>query len=544
MMKNIFIPDQIKGYYIVGTRILGFDIGKNTVKATQLYCKAREVVIEKCYESPIQAGAPADYPEAAAAAIRIILEQAPSYDRIISALPSSQAIFKELKLPFMGLETIKKVIGYEVEPLLPFSLQDAVIDCIITKEIPEEKSSEVLIAAVQNQYMAQHLSLFEAAGVEPERVTIDLFALYGLYRLIPAYAEQKGGIVLLEIEQQTTRMAYIYNGQLRFIRTLGKGLLDQARMVATLRSISEHDALEHIIRFGLETDANDAATAAIKQAFTAFFNDILFTLQSFALQAKPAQSITKIIIFGTCATIKGLPGLITDLSHVTSEIFSINGLIHNGFGISAKGAIPQANMVSLATALPHSPTAAFNLRQKEFALAQSKTFMQQLLAAAFLFFAIIGLLLGATIWQTIKLRREAYQSEQEIIETIKEHVKKIPDDATTAEDVIKEATTIVNQEERIWSAFSSTSRLRILEYLLELSSKINKAALGLEVEKLTITPDTIILKGRVRGFDELRTLQNNLNESKLFKAEPVHDPNFTTTGMIIHIKKSGKRGRS
>ena len=114
------------------------------------------------------------------------------------------------------------MIGYEVEPLLPFALNDAVIDCIVTKEIREEKSSEVLVAAVQNQYIAQHLALFEAAGVQPEKVTIDLFAFYGLYRLIPAYAQQKGGIVLMEIEPQSTRMAYIYDGQLRFIRTLAK----------------------------------------------------------------------------------------------------------------------------------------------------------------------------------------------------------------------------------------------------------------------------------------------------------------------------------
>ncbi len=98
---------------------------------------------------------------------------------------------------------------------MPFSLQDAVIDCIITKENSEEKSSEILVAAVQNQVIAQHLALFEAAGAQPEKVTIDMFALYGLYTKIPSYAQQKNGIVLLEIEPQTTRMAYIYNGQLQ-----------------------------------------------------------------------------------------------------------------------------------------------------------------------------------------------------------------------------------------------------------------------------------------------------------------------------------------
>ena len=210
---------------------------------------------------------------------------------------------------------------------MPFSLQDAVIDCIITKEIPEEKSSEVLVAAVQNQYMAQHLALFEAAGVQPEKVTIDLICI--LWAYIASFLHmrnKKAALYLLEIEPQSTRMAYIYDGQLRFIRTLPKGLLDQARMVAQKMNISEQEALKHIIRYGLETDHDALYLAAIKQAFTSFFNDVIFTLQSFVMQAKPPQSINKIIIFGTSATIKGLPEFITDLSHIKSEIFQINGL--------------------------------------------------------------------------------------------------------------------------------------------------------------------------------------------------------------------------
>lgn len=545
MIKNLFIPEHLRGYYLFPVRILGFDVGKASVKATLLICKGSEITVEKCYEQTIQAASPADYPEAATAAIKIILEQAGQCDHIISALSSSQAIFKELKLPFIGLETIKKVIGYEVEPLLPFSLNDAVIDCIVTKEIPEENSSEILVAAVQNQYIAQHLALFEAAGVQPDKVTIDLFALYGLYKLIPSYAQQQGGIVLLEIEPQSIRMAYIYNGQLRFIRTLPKGLVDQSRMVAQSLGISEQEALENIIRFGLESENPDASTSTIKQAFTTFFNDIIFTLQSFTMKAKPAQSINKIIIFGTSATIKGLPELLTDLSHIKCEIFQVNGLIHNGFGINAKTAIPQANMVSFATALPVSTTATFNLRQKDFALSARRTIARQLIAAATLLGLILGSLLLNAFWQSRKLKKEAYQSEQEIILALKEHIKNIPDDATDVDEVLGAAKTQINQEEKVWSAFSNTARQRFLEYLMELTSKIDKPNLGLDVEKLSITPEVIILKARVRGYEELRTLERNLNDSKLFKVESVPDPNFTTNGMIIRIvKKSGQRGRS
>ncbi len=542
MIRNLFLPDRVKGYYVFGTRTIGFDISKSAVRATQIYCKGREIIIEKCYEMPLQPTTLAtEYQERASAAIKIILEQA-QYDLIVSSLSSSQVIFKELKLPFIGLDTIKKVIGFEVEPLLPFSLNDAIIDCIVTKENTAENSSEVLVAAVQNQNLAQHLALFEAAGIQPEQVTVDLFALYGLYKMIPVYANQKGGVVLLEIEAQSTRMAYIYDGQLRLIRTIPRGLLDQARHVSSALRITEQEALEHIIRYGLDSAHDDGYVGAIKQAFSGFFNDVMFTLQSFVSQAKPVQSINKIIVFGTSATIKGLPELITDLSHIKCEVFHINGLIHNGFGISAKSAIPQANMVSLATALPTTSTATVNLRKREFAVSNAKQFMQQFIIGASLLGLIIGSLLAMVIWQTRKLKREANQSEQEIISTLKEKIKKIPDDATGLDDTFEAAKAEVSREEKMWSAFSASSHPHFLEFLLELTNKIDKSSLGFELERLTMTADTIIMKAQVRGYDELATLQRDLSESKLFSyVERVHDPKFTMT--IRLAKKPGQRGQ-
>lgn len=543
ILRNLFLPDNVRGYYIFPVRILGFEVSKTNVHATQIYCKGRDITVEKYYDAVIETANPNNYQEYASSAIKNILDQAPSYDSIICALPSSQAIFKELKLPFIGLETIRKVMSYEVEPLLPFTINDAVIDGIVTKEIPQERSSEILIAAVQNQYMAQHLALFEAAGAQPEKVTLDLFAMYGLYRLIPAYIQEPGGVVLLEIELESTRMAYIYDGQLRFIRTLPKGLLNQATSVAKSLGISEQDALDAITRYGLETDHDQKYVGALREAFNTLFSDVSFTLQSFTTQAKPSHSINKIILFGASSIIKGLPQLVTDLSHIPTEIFSLNSLAQTN--VHLKNNIPQPYLVSFAAALPLSTTTEFNLRQKEFAPTYSTLFMQQVLTGVLLFSIILGSLLGFTFWQVSKLKKEAYQSEQEAIDTIKEHIKQVPDDANTLDEALESAKNIVNQEERVWSAFSSAARSRFLEYLLELTSKTDKSKLGLDVERLTITPETIVLRAKVLGYDELIALEKSLNESKLFKAETVHDPNFATTGMIIRInKKSGPRGAS
>lgn len=529
MIAQIFVPEKVGSYFVLPKRIVGFDIGKTSVKATQVYLKGKESLIERFFEVPIAANSSAEeYQERCAHAIKTILAQAEKYDAIYTALSSAQVIFKELKLPFLGYEKIKLIISHEVEPLLPFSSSDAVIDFIVTKEVTQEKSSEVLVAAVQNQYIAQHLALFEMAGVQPELVTVDLVALYGLYKNIPAYAALSGGVVLLEIEPYITRMIYIYDGQLRLIRTLNKGLTEQARSVAQTLSITPEEAMEQIIRYGLEPDHNAQQINAIKNAFTEFFKDINFTLQSIVTQARPAQSINNIILFGTSALVKGLPQLITELTATKSEIFHVQSLLHDATKhIKTKHTVPQANIVSLATALPSPITREFNLRQKEFALPETRLLTTNLIVSCALALFILLALLANTFWQIRKLNNELAQSEQEVVTALKERFKKIPDDVTNVSDIITAAQNEIKKDEKLWFAFSGAARSQFLKYLLELTTKIDKEKLGLTVERIKISDGSITLKAQVKGYEELKALEKELKDSKLLKNfEPQNDPNF------------------
>lgn len=539
MIKQLFIPQSVGNYFICTTYILGFDIRKTSVRATLIRAKKRELIVQKNFDVAL-ASETLSYTEQVADALKVIMAQCPPIDIITSCLPSSQAIFKELRVPFIGRGTIKKIIGYEVEPLLPFPLQEAVVDCIVIREIPEEKSSEVLVAAVQNHFIASHLALFEAAGIQPEKVTLDFFALYGLYQCIPHYSDHQQTVALLEIEADGLRLAYIYQGKLRFIRSLSKGLLDLAHLLAQKAQITDQEALEHIIRFGLEDTTNTATASAFKHVFTLFFNEALFTLQSFTTQAKPATTIHSLILVGTCATIKGLPDLLTDITHMPTELFSVASLIHNGFGVSARVAIPQVNIISFATAFPRSTTAAFNLRQQEFALSQTGLFIKQLITACALLLFIFGTLGGTLFWHITQLKHTVYQAEQEALLSLKEHIKKLPKDTDTLEQAISSAKNIIAKEEKTWSAFSSTARTNFLEYLAELT-KLNKDELGLEIEKLTMTPDVIIMKAQVKGYEELTMLEKDLKESKFFSyVEPINEPKFS---MTLRVAKKLKRER-
>ena len=122
LIKNRFLPERIKEYYLFSKRVIGFDIGKHHISAAQVYIHGRRSTIEKVVKLPLPEGTPTDYQERVAHAIRYILNTFDSYDEICTTLSSSVVVYKELSLPFTNREQISMIIDYEVESFLPLLL--------------------------------------------------------------------------------------------------------------------------------------------------------------------------------------------------------------------------------------------------------------------------------------------------------------------------------------------------------------------------------------------------------------------------------------
>lgn len=536
MIRELFIPQEVKNYYIVPTRIIGFDIGKTQVTATQVLAKGRKVFVEKWYQEQLDTDLATDYDARVSAAIKKIIDSVDAkYQAIYSSISNTQAIFKELKFPFTETEMISRVVHHEIEPLLPFPIEDAVIDFVITKIVKEEKSAEVLIAAVQKQHIAHHLALFEAAGVNPERVTIDLFALYGLYHEL--YRNNQTDVIITEVGIQSTRMAYIQQGQLRSMRTLPKGIFDVARVASDELDISFSDALNYVMRYGLEKHATiDNYTQAIAKGFASLAQDMQFTINSFTSHNPTA--VDSVIFFGQTVHIKGMLDYFSHQFQLPSSIFTLENSAKTSIVLHKKNIIPQENIASLAVALPSTITGSFNLRKKEFGTESPWLISRQLLTSALLALAIIGSLVAYNFLTLRTLHNEAYSSQEEVIETLRERFPKIPDDINDLDDIIAEAQRAVNDEEKRFAVLT-TARTSYLKYLLELTDKIDKQALDLDLEKITISSDRILtLQGRVKDYEALKNLERDLKKSKLFKLiEEGKEPQFT---IVIRLLGNGQ----
>jgi len=522
MIRNVLIPEKIKNYYLFSKRIVGFDIDKTNVAATQIYLRGSSVIIERCVDEKLEIGNKLTHDQKVVNAIKNIIASLGRFDEIHTAVSSSQVIFKTLKLPFTSYNKIKMVINYEVEPLLPFSLDEAFIDFIITKEMPQENSSEVMVAAVQKSSVESHIALFKDAGVMPHKVVVDLFSLYSLYKKIPAYSNLTGGIALIDIGFSDTRIAYIYNGRLAFVRTLTKGVFSQARQLSTIASFSQSEAIEAIMRFGAKKEDDQEYNNSVQQALSSFWSDIRFTLQSFTSKLGEDAKINKIFILGQGSNVPGITNFVDDFLGVSCELFSTSSIIDNKL-VKVKNSlsIPRNNIISLGVALPSDLLDAFNLYVIGLQETNARLLNKQLIVAGILILSILLLLFIHSFMQKRSLANEVYESEKEAIAAIKKSKIKIPEEqeGTDLEDIADSALEEVGKKEGRFNAFSGKARASMLNYLRELHS-LDKEGLGLEVQeiKISLVKNQIILKASVKDYDALRVLRKELKKSDLFSA--------------------------
>lgn len=513
MIKNVLIPEKIGNHYLFAKRIVGFHIDNHTVNATQLYLKGSTFTIEQTFSETVSVDEELAYDESVSKTIQKILQTVGKYDAVYTAMSGAQVIFKTLKLPFTTYEKIKMVVSYEVEPLLPFSLDEAVLDFIVTKQNSDEGSSEVIVAAVQKSVIAEQISFFEQIGVHPQKVSVDLFELYNLYNHIPEYTQFNGNAVLLDIGASSTRLAFIQKDRLTAVRVLPHGVNKFASFVAKQFNVAQENALDMIFQHGVG-GSDEKISKALQEVLKEFWAKVQFSLSSFVGQQE--LRVDRYIFSGKGAKIAGLVQFFESTSSTSCQLFETKQLFASGqIKLKSTANLSVENLTSLGLVLPSETTEYFNLLPKHMSVERDVSLLTKQIVFAGLFFVLLlGALLTHSVLQSRKLKREIAASKEDVVEVLQERFD-VPRDKEDFDDVVDEAQRIVAKEESIWAPF--TEKSQFLKYLLELMNTLDTEDLGLEVDRLAIAPGIMTLKARVKDFPSVAKFENELRRSKLFK---------------------------
>jgi len=493
MIKEIFLPEKTNGRRLISRRIIGMTIRENSVSAAQIYATSSSTQVERIVEAPIPPGAPNRYNERASHVIKTLLQSVARYDQIRISIPSTIATFKELTLPFLDPDKIRMVIEYEVEAKLPFSINEAIIDFVITKKNTEEKTSQVLVAAVRKQDLQNIFDMYTLADIDPDTITVDLFALYGFYLQIPEYKNLPHATSIIDIGATNTSVAFLVDGQMRLVRTISKGLQTIAQHVAEDTGTPLAQTVLDLSSFGLEKPDDVAYTQAIAKHISTFLNDIQFTLNSFSLKLNFYQEISKILFVGLGDTIKGFNEFASTMLQISCEPFSSKKLFKaKNFKNKSKQFIDSETKytLALATAISYPPHDHFNLRKKEFTKTSSPLMNKQIMMSVLLTIVIFLVIGVRGFFQINDLRATLKHKEKQAVVQLKKifppghkSLKK-----SRLKALFRDASREVRDRQEAWQPFFQEN-LQPLEILKDLTQTMDKRSFNIKVQKISIVLD-------------------------------------------------------
>ncbi len=485
MIQNIFLPDRIGTYYLFRKKIVGIHMTPHLIYATTLIAEGKSLTLTETHSQEIVQEKGNQQQKISEALIEL-MKKVGSYDSLVSTLTSSYVMFKELRFPFIVKEKIALALPYEIEPFLPFPLSDAFFDFSLIKINVEKNYSEVIVAAVQKKHLYDHLQLFSKANIHHEIVTVDMLNVYGLYsKIAHLYPLEENGAIAAW-DDATIHIAYLHNGIIKTVRSLIK-------------------------------DKDDRKT----------WQSLFFTLQSFSQEYGKIQ---KVLFMNTDHTTVAQA---QEQLSIPCELFDLQKAIP-ALGITEKKATThkELNLFSIATVYPSSFTADFSIATEQQQEKQDSLFKQQIVTCAGLTTILLCALSIHTFLQVHKLSSAVHSTRESIVKELKKNFPAIKSSNLT--QAMKTAKQAVSKEEEIWFSFSNQTRHSFLKHLYTLSTKIEPEILGLQLKKMIINKDTILIEGNVRNFEAVAHLEQELKDSHLF----VHVPYLEKTEFSIPLTLS------
>ncbi len=497
MIVSLFLPHRVGSYYLLARRIVGIEITKHALYATVTLLKGRSRVIEAVLYERIGQGTERSYDDQIIQALRSLKAKIGKYDEINCSVPSSNGIFKELTLPFVGAKKIKIVIPFEVESQLPFNLEDGVVDGIITGVNVDEQKTGVLVAAMKREVIARYAGYFQDAELPLDKLSLAIIELYSLYETLPSH-QSSATVALVEIGTSETTIGIIVQGRLKYVRTLQKEL--------RAKDAQQENALDKVV----------------SDQLASVLDDIKLTTDAALQKIAPGISLEKTVLTGSITDMPDQAAVkeLTDRILISPvELLDPKQLIAFQACTSKVSSVPGIYMPSIALACATEKTETFNLLQEKAQEKENQHITRQLLTVGALTLALFSAFAGYSFFRVRAMKKNYKASEQEAIAELQKQFK-LPSTKTQRLDIAnKAAQTELHKQESAWKRISAENRYAYVTYLAELTKCINMKESQLQLESIIFKDDTIKLYGSVPGYQQLTRLQDQL-ECPLFKKAP------------------------
>ena len=208
-------------------RTAGLDIGSGLIKLVVIEPGQDPPELVKVAITPVLADAIVEGevmdPGIVADAIRgLFVTAAIKQKGVVTAVGGRDVIVKKIQMDRMKEADAREVIRWEAEQHVPFDMENVELDFQILDPEGEGLQMNVLLVAAKRELVENKVSLLTDAGLVPEIIDVDAFALHNAFEL--NYPDEQVGMVgLLNIGHEVTNINILEDGVPILTRDLAIG---------------------------------------------------------------------------------------------------------------------------------------------------------------------------------------------------------------------------------------------------------------------------------------------------------------------------------
>jgi len=228
-------------------KALGLDIGSRTIKLLEVDGSPKKFKVTRFITEEIPGEGGGAEGEIVVETLSKVLKQGRGQkDSTITAIDAGSTVIREILVPFLEKDQIRRVLRFEAEAHLHnYAIEDVVVDYIKTGEAKDQ--SRLLIFAAPKERIREKLAAMKVNGLDPMFMNLDLAALFNAAAASGTFEEHPNSVVL-DIGATTTNIIFVQNGRLKSCRSLRSGSESITRVLAQDLAVDTDSARQKAAR--------------------------------------------------------------------------------------------------------------------------------------------------------------------------------------------------------------------------------------------------------------------------------------------------------
>jgi general secretion pathway protein L len=414
-------------------------------------------------------------------------------DTCMASISGGGALYQNLIMPFKEPKKIKQTLPFEMETLVPFPIDDIVVDFNIIKS---SEQSKVLAISARKSLISEYLERLKKLGVSPYLVDIRPVPI-ALWLLSQGETPDEG--LLLDIGLNGIAMVLFMERRIALVRytSLNGGFKSQPNV----NNISAGDAPK-----SEEIDS-------ILKASSVTVNNCL---RSFSWQIGRKIEPEKIFLTGIGSMHKETEDIISrSLGLPVGRVnVSMDKRIHMDYGMEMRWD-PALMDGALSLAVREIKKGhGFNLLKGEFAKKKGIFKTGKELRRAGIFVLIILLLLLIDLGADYLLLKSKYQAAQQRCAEL--YNRSFPDAKNIKEPVIQMKQKISELEKSAAILSGDINREhKVLDIINDISRRIPITS-DVDIKSMDISGETVHISGETDSFNTVNNIESDLEPSTYF----------------------------